>query len=124
MGASLRSNKTQLLLRPGQAPVPVPVRVGEPSVFQHVLYILKENKTYDQMLGEEISLVSNSRFAQQFTRRALTFTVLSDRGTKVLPARRAGPRFWRAQSQHRYSSGVDRSVIRQLLPVRLFENFG
>ncbi len=44
--------QTQILLRPGQAPVPVPVRVGEPSVFQHVLYILKENKTYDQMLGD------------------------------------------------------------------------
>jgi YVTN family beta-propeller protein/autotransporter-associated beta strand protein len=34
----------------GQAPVPV--RVGEPSVFQHVLYILKENKTYDQVFGD------------------------------------------------------------------------
>ena len=36
----------------GQAPVPVPLRCGEPSVFRHVLYILKENKTYDQMLGD------------------------------------------------------------------------
>jgi autotransporter-associated beta strand protein/YVTN family beta-propeller protein len=36
----------------GQSPVPVPLRVGEPSVFQHVLYIIKENKTYDQMLGD------------------------------------------------------------------------
>ena len=33
-------------------PVPVPKHVGEPSVFQHVLYILKENKTYDQVLGD------------------------------------------------------------------------
>jgi YVTN family beta-propeller protein len=36
----------------GQAPVPVPVHVGEPSVFQHVVYILKENKTYDQVFGD------------------------------------------------------------------------
>ncbi len=36
----------------GQAPVPLPLRCGEPSVFQHVLYILKENKTYDQVLGD------------------------------------------------------------------------
>jgi autotransporter-associated beta strand protein/YVTN family beta-propeller protein len=36
----------------GRAPVPVPLRVGEPSVFQHVLYILKENKTYDQVFGD------------------------------------------------------------------------
>ncbi len=43
---------TQLLLRAGQPPVPVPARVGEPSVFQHVVYILKENKTYDQMFGD------------------------------------------------------------------------
>jgi len=44
--------QTQQLLRPGQPPVPVPLRVGEPSLFQHVLYILKENKTYDQVFGD------------------------------------------------------------------------
>jgi hypothetical protein len=38
--------------REGQAPAPVPERVGEPSVFKHVLYILKENKTYDQVFGD------------------------------------------------------------------------
>jgi phospholipase C len=32
--------------------VPVPRRKGEPSMFQHVVYILKENKTYDQILGD------------------------------------------------------------------------
>ncbi|HTA95457.1 MAG TPA: YncE family protein, partial [Verrucomicrobiae bacterium] len=31
---------------------PVPERVGEPSVFQHIIYILKENRTYDQILGD------------------------------------------------------------------------
>jgi autotransporter-associated beta strand protein/YVTN family beta-propeller protein len=44
--------QTQQSAVSGQAPVPVPSRVGEPSVFQHVLYILKENKTYDQMFGD------------------------------------------------------------------------
>jgi YVTN family beta-propeller protein len=38
--------------RPGQAPRPVPDRVGEPSVFKHVVYIIKENRTYDQVLGD------------------------------------------------------------------------
>lgn len=33
-------------------PVPVPRRSSEPSVFKHVLYIIKENRTYDQMLGD------------------------------------------------------------------------
>jgi YVTN family beta-propeller protein len=33
-------------------PVPVPAQVGDPSVFHHVVYILKENKTYDQVLGD------------------------------------------------------------------------
>jgi YVTN family beta-propeller protein len=32
--------------------VPVPERIGEPSVFKHVLYIIKENRTYDQVLGD------------------------------------------------------------------------
>jgi YVTN family beta-propeller protein len=31
---------------------PVPERAGEPGVFQHVIYILKENRTYDQVLGD------------------------------------------------------------------------
>jgi len=38
--------------RPGIAPHPVPERVGEPSVFNHVIYIIKENRTYDQVLGD------------------------------------------------------------------------
>jgi DNA-binding beta-propeller fold protein YncE len=33
-------------------PKPVPERIGEPSVFKHVVYIIKENKTYDQVLGD------------------------------------------------------------------------
>ncbi len=32
-------------------PVPVPERLGEPSVFKHVFYIIKENRTYDQVFG-------------------------------------------------------------------------
>lgn len=38
--------------RAGRKPVPVPERVGEPSVFKHVIYIIKENRTYDQVLGD------------------------------------------------------------------------
>jgi YVTN family beta-propeller protein len=38
--------------RPNQPPRPVPERTGEPSVFKHVVYIIKENRTYDQVLGD------------------------------------------------------------------------
>ena len=38
--------------REGVAPVPVPARVGEPSCFKHVVYLIKENRTYDQVLGD------------------------------------------------------------------------
>ena len=38
--------------RNSQIAQPVPERVGEPSVFQHVVYIIKENRTYDQILGD------------------------------------------------------------------------
>ncbi|MGA1976810.1 MAG: bifunctional YncE family protein/alkaline phosphatase family protein [Bacteroidales bacterium] len=34
------------------SPKPVPDRIGEPSVFRHVIYIIKENRTYDQILGD------------------------------------------------------------------------
>jgi YVTN family beta-propeller protein len=33
-------------------PLPIPERHGEPSVFKHVLYIIKENRTYDQVFGD------------------------------------------------------------------------
>jgi YVTN family beta-propeller protein len=38
--------------RRGQPPRAVPERVGEPSVFRHVVYVIKENRTYDQILGD------------------------------------------------------------------------
>lgn len=38
--------------RNSQKPVPVPKRRGEPSVFEHVVYIIKENRTYDQLFGD------------------------------------------------------------------------
>ncbi len=34
------------------APVAIPNLLGEPSVFKHVFYIIKENRTYDQLLGD------------------------------------------------------------------------
>jgi YVTN family beta-propeller protein len=41
------------LPREDAVPVPVPLRIGEPSVFKHVVYIIKENRTYDQVLGDD-----------------------------------------------------------------------
>jgi YVTN family beta-propeller protein len=38
--------------RSNQPSRPVPERHGEPSVFKHVLYIIKENRTYDQVFGD------------------------------------------------------------------------
>jgi YVTN family beta-propeller protein len=38
--------------RESARPVAVPERIGEPSVFSHVVYIIKENRTYDQILGD------------------------------------------------------------------------
>jgi Phosphoesterase family len=36
----------------GPAPPPVPARSGEPSVFDHIVYVIKENRTYDQVFGD------------------------------------------------------------------------
>jgi DNA-binding beta-propeller fold protein YncE len=38
--------------RENQIPAPVPERAGEPGVFSHVIYIIKENRAYDQVLGD------------------------------------------------------------------------
>lgn len=40
------------LPREGVEPKTVPDRIGEPSLFKHVVYIIKENRTYDQILGD------------------------------------------------------------------------
>ncbi len=53
--AGLRRDRIRAALlppRPGQPPRPVPERIGEPSVFKHVVYVIKENRTYDQVLGD------------------------------------------------------------------------
>jgi DNA-binding beta-propeller fold protein YncE len=42
----------KLPARADRPALPVPERVGEPSVFQHVIYVIKENRTYDQVLGD------------------------------------------------------------------------
>ena len=31
---------------------PIPERIGEPSLIEHVVYIVKENRTFDQVLGD------------------------------------------------------------------------
>ena len=36
----------------GQPGNPIPMRVGEPSPIKYVFYIIKENRTYDQVLGD------------------------------------------------------------------------
>lgn len=47
-----RTELLQLLPRKNIPARPVPERIGEPSVFKHVVYIIKENRTYDQVLGD------------------------------------------------------------------------
>jgi YVTN family beta-propeller protein len=44
--------RAKLPPRDNQPAQPVPERAGEASVFQHVIYIIKENRTYDQVLGD------------------------------------------------------------------------
>ena len=43
---------TLLPPRAGQPPRAIPERIGEPSLIKHVIYIIKENRTYDQVLGD------------------------------------------------------------------------
>ncbi len=38
--------------RSGEEPVPIPARIGDPSLIKHVFLIIRENRTYDQVLGD------------------------------------------------------------------------
>jgi YVTN family beta-propeller protein len=51
-GLFFRIALTNLAPREDVVPRPLPERIGEPSVFKHVVYIIKENKTYDQVYGD------------------------------------------------------------------------
>jgi len=44
--------KTKELTSDGVAGNPIPQKVGDPSPIKHVFYIIKENRTYDQVLGD------------------------------------------------------------------------
>jgi YVTN family beta-propeller protein len=35
-----------------EEPVPIPARIGDPSLIKHVFLIIRENRTYDQVLGD------------------------------------------------------------------------
>jgi YVTN family beta-propeller protein len=37
---------------PKTSPVPIPAKIGDPSLIKHVFLIIRENRTYDQMLGD------------------------------------------------------------------------
>jgi YVTN family beta-propeller protein len=46
---------TDSLLKAARAPrvrTAIPVRIGDPSPIKHVIYVIKENRTYDQVLGD------------------------------------------------------------------------
>jgi DNA-binding beta-propeller fold protein YncE len=45
-------NRLKDFISEGEAGNPVPSRVGDPSPIKHVFYIIKENRTYDQVLGD------------------------------------------------------------------------
>ncbi|MEO6038263.1 MAG: alkaline phosphatase family protein [Saprospiraceae bacterium] len=44
--------KAKELLAAGEPGNPIPMRVGDPSPIKYVFYIVKENRTYDQVLGD------------------------------------------------------------------------
>ncbi len=52
LSLNFRTELARLAPRKNQPARPVPERIGEPSAFKHVLYIIKENRTYDQVLGD------------------------------------------------------------------------
>src|SRR5215467_12220241 len=37
---------------PNATPVPIPTKIGDPSLIKHVFLIVRENRTYDQVLGD------------------------------------------------------------------------
>jgi len=52
---NLRRERIQASLLPARKDQParaIPERIGEPSLIRHVVYVIKENRTYDQVFGD------------------------------------------------------------------------
>jgi len=47
-------NKDKELQSQGEAGNPIPTKIGDPSPIKHVFYIIKENRTYDQVLSDVV----------------------------------------------------------------------
>lgn len=45
-------NKEREMMSKGELNNPIPMKVGDASPIKHVFYIIKENRTYDQVLGD------------------------------------------------------------------------
>lgn len=45
-------NKNTELKSEGETGNPLPMNIGDPSPIKHIFYIIKENRTYDQVLGD------------------------------------------------------------------------
>jgi YVTN family beta-propeller protein len=54
MALSVTAYSDEHRLSPANAPVasPIPRRVGDPSPIKHVFYVIRENRTYDQVFGD------------------------------------------------------------------------
>ena len=46
-------NKEREAVSDGEPDNPIPTKVGAPSPIKHIFYVVKENRTYDQVLGDE-----------------------------------------------------------------------
>ncbi len=45
-------HKDKELISSGKSGNPVPMRIGDPSPVKYIFYVIKENRTYDQVLGD------------------------------------------------------------------------
>jgi DNA-binding beta-propeller fold protein YncE len=101
--------------RADRQPLPVPERTGEAGVFKHVIYIIKENRTYDQVLGDvkegngEAGLCN---FGERVTQRAQA-------GARIRAARqhvllRHSQRGRASMDRHGHRDGLCGALIRGL----------
>ena len=47
-----REHQVCLRRHPDNKPVAIPGKIGDPSLIKHVFLIIRENRTYDQILGD------------------------------------------------------------------------
>ena len=117
---------------PTAKPIALPNKIGDPSLIKHVFMIIRENRTYDQILGDVAAGDGDASLAvfggkdtpnvHRLVKRFPSSTTSTTRAASRLMVTSGSPKAWRptlTTSSHLTGSAVIRAETREMhLPIK------